>query len=851
MKRRVFVLPAAVALVLSALTPAAARQQRQTTGRPLSVYALLYAGDPNLRKELNLTDEQVKKIDELRNTIGANGLLGFGGSGAAETTATVDKAFAEILEPGQVKRLRQVVMQHLARGSARSGTAVLALANMPEVEKELKLTDEQKAKIGPGVKLTDVLTDQQKKAWRDLTGEPFETALQATLPGAGTGAFGSRVTPPPALLYLVQKPVADDLKLSEAQTKKVAELQERWRKEAPTTTRTAEDRNKVEALKAATEREAAEALDAAQNRRLGQILLRQSLPAGREADVFTTPRVVAELKLSDAQNAKLKAIHEERRQAMAALFLGGDSAAEIARKVEAHKKETYALLLAVLDRDQQRQLDDLLGEPVRGTVTRPGAFGPVGTGGPAASVAAPTAPVYLSITGVLYVDNKALQEELKLTEDQAKRLTELRDRSRARTTAIRNEARDTDDREKMRAEQARDNEKALAEILEPKQLARLKQVTLQYLASTGARGSPSLGRVGEVAEGLHLTRDQQDRLQQGAAFASVLDERQQAKWKEMLGAPFANAATLNQRLTPGGQGGGRGTGGPGTVFAPVQLNYLAAKDVQADLKLTDEQIKKLPELTQKWEELTRDLPAARAERTAKLNEAREALDRAIAGVLDGKQAARLHQIELQQTRKRGLGALLTGAGVQKELELSEEQVKKIADIRADAASTEALMSRELALAADSRRGAPDETYGKTVQEFNRSTDTKLNAVLTPKQADRLTAMLGEPFTGEVRPAVPDRGPTRPRTPSPSGSSGITTSARGAAGPGVLISRVTPDSPGAKAGLRAGDRIVEVAGQPLTGRPQWLNLLANFKPGEKVEIVVERNGQKEKVTYVGE
>ena len=66
-----------------------------------------------------------------------------------------------------------------------------------------------------------------------------------------------------------------------------------------------------------------------------------------------------------------------------------------------------------------------------------------------------------------------------------------------------------------------------------------------------------------------------------------------------------------------------------------------------------------------------------------------------------------------------------------------------------------------------------------------------------------------------------------------------------------MSRVRADSPAAKAGLKDGDRIVEVAGKAVEDRTEWVNLLRGFKAGEKVEIVVERDGKKEKVTYVTE
>lgn len=108
------------------------------------------------------------------------------------------KALGEVLKPEQVKRLKQIELQQ--RGSR-------AFVD-EEVQKALKLTDEQKEKIkgiaeesgkqmrelfggGQGNreeafkkmqslrketndKVQAVLSDDQKKAWKELTGEPFE-----------------------------------------------------------------------------------------------------------------------------------------------------------------------------------------------------------------------------------------------------------------------------------------------------------------------------------------------------------------------------------------------------------------------------------------------------------------------------------------------------------------------------------------------------------------------------------------------------------------------------------------------------------------------------------------------------
>jgi Spy/CpxP family protein refolding chaperone len=97
-----------------------------------------------------------------------------------------------------------------------------------------------------------------------------------------------------------------------------------------------------------------------------------------------------------------------------------------------------------------------------------------------------------------------------------------------------------------------------------------------------------------------------------------------------------------QPRRPGGGGFGQGQN---------PLSLIQNEQVQKELNLTEEQIKKLPDAVQK----------------------------AIAEVLDAKQAKRLKQIQLQQ---RGSQAL-TDAAVAKELKISESQKEKINTILAD------------------------------------------------------------------------------------------------------------------------------------------------------------------------
>jgi serine protease Do len=65
-----------------------------------------------------------------------------------------------------------------------------------------------------------------------------------------------------------------------------------------------------------------------------------------------------------------------------------------------------------------------------------------------------------------------------------------------------------------------------------------------------------------------------------------------------------------------------------------------------------------------------------------------------------------------------------------------------------------------------------------------------------------------------------------------------------AGEGVLITGVEKDTPAAKAGLKAGDVIVQMADKPVKGSKDIHEALAVLKKGDSVAITVVRHGKKE-------
>jgi hypothetical protein len=61
--------------------------------------------------------------------------------------------------------------------------------------------------------------------------------------------------------------------------------------------------------------------------------------------------------------------------------------------------------------------------------------------------------------------------------------------------------------------------------------------------------------------------------------------------------------------------------------------------------------------------------------------------------------------------------------------------------------------------------------------------------------------------------------------------------------GVLIQEVTDGKPAARAGLKGGDRIVELAGKPVKNLETYMTLMAGRKAGEPMDVVIERDGKR--------
>jgi putative serine protease PepD len=77
--------------------------------------------------------------------------------------------------------------------------------------------------------------------------------------------------------------------------------------------------------------------------------------------------------------------------------------------------------------------------------------------------------------------------------------------------------------------------------------------------------------------------------------------------------------------------------------------------------------------------------------------------------------------------------------------------------------------------------------------------------------------------------------------------GVSLGDRTDGGSGALVAQVNPGSPAADAGLEVGDVVVRIDDQPINGSEGLVGVVRDHSPGDKVTIVVVRNGEQVKLT----
>lgn len=192
---------------------------------------------------------------------------------------------------------------------------------------------------------------------------------------------------------------------------------------------------------------------------------------------------------------------------------------------------------------------------------------------------------------------------------------------------------------------------------------------------------------------------------------------------------------------PGGGRGGMGMG-MGMMGSPGQL--VRNTGVQKELKLSDEQIKKVKDVTAQirekhQEELqslrSMDQEERREKGPAIMRAINEETEKALGEILKPEQMNRLKQISLQQ---RGAQAF-TEPKVQEELKLTDDQKDKIKTINEDAQKE----AREIF---QSGQGGGDfQEIMKKMNTLRSETFDKVKGILTDDQKKTWESMTGGPF----------------------------------------------------------------------------------------------------------
>jgi Spy/CpxP family protein refolding chaperone len=187
------------------------------------------------------------------------------------------------------------------------------------------------------------------------------------------------------------------------------------------------------------------------------------------------------------------------------------------------------------------------------------------------------------------------------------------------------------------------------------------------------------------------------------------------------------ASAQGQRGPGRGGFGGFGGFGGGTML-------LTNKSVQEELKVDEDQAKKLEELSTKNRESfsgLRDL--SQEERREKMAAITAENNKAVEGILKPEQVTRLHQIENQNG---GVNALLSDRNAEK-LKLTDDQKKKIQDINASSFQKMGDLREQFQ---NDREGAM-----KKMQEIRAEVNKEALNVLTDDQKKTWEELTGTPF----------------------------------------------------------------------------------------------------------
>ena len=103
--------------------------------------------------------------------------------------------------------------------------------------------------------------------------------------------------------------------------------------------------------------------------------------------------------------------------------------------------------------------------------------------------------------------------------------------------------------------------------------------------------------------------------------------------------------------------------------------------------------------------------------------------------------------------------------------------------------------------------------------------------------------------GTVIPPQQPPPPPPPLGPRPAGYLGVDLNDEPNSGNGAYVVGAVPGGPAAAAGLRAGDLILALNGEPIQTTRQLGSIVAGMSPGQRVDLLVLRAGRNQKLTVV--
>lgn len=200
--------------------------------------------------------------------------------------------------------------------------------------------------------------------------------------------------------------------------------------------------------------------------------------------------------------------------------------------------------------------------------------------------------------------------------------------------------------------------------------------------------------------------------------------------------------------------GGQGRGQRGGMQGGGGMMLLGDKGIQSELKMTEEQINNVKALQAKQrEEMQGMRDLSQEERREKMQEVTKKFTEELNKILNPDQQKRLKELTLQSTQKTmGWMALSRNPDVMKALELTDEQKESMKAIGDD-------MQAAMREMFQGGGGGGEEARTK-MAEMRKSSNEKIEKLLTDAQKAKLKELMGEPYKGEFPQPGRGRPPVR-------------------------------------------------------------------------------------------